>query len=666
MGGRKTNLPAGFASKTNFQILSGVPAGQKLNATTEWNLGIQDLADSIDENYERLVLNWTNDIIADQVLALGQYIDFNDVVYRVTTPYDVSDPKTFTPANFQIVGDASGKIDKASPSAGAFTGVLDLSLKQVKPYSDYDITSGIITFSLGGNEIPYGIDHFRIISDGETAFATEANLDAIFSEQFNLPANRVLPEGTFSIYCWKTFDGATISIPAFSSATPSFPLALANFNIKDANKDRVYFDTNQAPIGTTHAGFTLTTPSKTITGIVFNTGFTTGHYLTISAAYDVGDTLAKIAYDGTDDWTGTGGALAAFTATAIENNIGLTQLDAVTLGSVVPDVGQVTIAVTNPNSGNEDQNQLYYKLNTEPTIWTTGAVMATSGTSVIQTGLTDDLLYNFRMVAEGDDITFSDSPDSNIVNGTAGEVDPADLVIARMANLSGSEETAIRDFVDAEVIAGTWDLIDEFYCFALNSTDWLTGFRSKTCTNQGATQTTGGATFNGSTQYIESNWIPSVDGVQYQLDDALVAAFIYAVDSGGNAYALGCADGNNDHIVFIDAQSSNNFQYDLHGTGTVVDIGDRTSKTLIAIERTSSINQALYEDGILVDSDSGSTSIDLPTVEIYFGARNGDGTADVHFDGIISTVTLGAGATFDHSAHNTNVRQLLTDLGLTP
>ena len=100
---KKTNLPSGFTSKTNYQSLASVPTGQKLNAISEWNLGIQDLADTSDENYERLILNWTNDIIVDQVLALGQYVDYNDVIYRVTTSYDVGDPKTFTSGNFQEI-----------------------------------------------------------------------------------------------------------------------------------------------------------------------------------------------------------------------------------------------------------------------------------------------------------------------------------------------------------------------------------------------------------------------------------------------------------------------------------------------------------------------------------------------------------------------------------
>ena len=100
---KKTNLPAGFASKTNYQSLVSVPTGQKLNAITEWNLGIQDLADTSDDNYERLPLNWTNDVIANQVLATGQRVEYNNVDYRCTTGYDVGAGKTFTVGNFQVI-----------------------------------------------------------------------------------------------------------------------------------------------------------------------------------------------------------------------------------------------------------------------------------------------------------------------------------------------------------------------------------------------------------------------------------------------------------------------------------------------------------------------------------------------------------------------------------
>jgi hypothetical protein len=228
---------------------------------------------------------------------------------------------------------------------------------------------------------------------------------------------------TYTIIFLRTGGISEVYLVDNAGATPGFALALSNFSIEDANKDRVYFDTNQAPIGTTYAGFTLATPSKTITGITFNTGQTTGHYFTVSVAYVVGDTSPTIAYDGTDDWTGTGGALAAFTTTAITNNIGLTQLSALTLGTVTPASGQVTIDFTNPNASNEDQNQFYYKLNTEPTVWTPFAPAAVTGaTQIVITGLTDGLLYNFYGVAEGDDITYSDSDDSNVVNGTPGTV----------------------------------------------------------------------------------------------------------------------------------------------------------------------------------------------------------------------------------------------------
>ena len=98
----------------------------------------------------------------------------------------------------------------------------------------------------------------------------------------------------------------------------------------------------------------------------------------------------------------------------------ITQLTALTLGA--PTIGDslITVPFINPNSTSEDQNQLYYKLNTEPTTWTTGVVAATGAvTFPAQTGLTNDLLYDFKAVAEGS-LLFSNSEDSNEVSATPG------------------------------------------------------------------------------------------------------------------------------------------------------------------------------------------------------------------------------------------------------
>lgn len=95
----------------------------------------------------------------------------------------------------------------------------------------------------------------------------------------------------------------------------------------------------------------------------------------------------------------------------------ITQLTTPTLNTATPGNTEVTLAFTNPNSGNEDDNLIQYKLDTEPTTWTDGVVLATDAVSGIQTGLTNDLLYNFRIIARGSG-SYSNSAPSNELSST--------------------------------------------------------------------------------------------------------------------------------------------------------------------------------------------------------------------------------------------------------
>lgn len=87
-----------FADKTNFVDRSAIPTTQKLSGveTTQ-------IKNAINANYNRLVLNWDNDIIADYQLVAGQYIDFGDVIYRIDTGYNVGDPKTWNAGNATLM-----------------------------------------------------------------------------------------------------------------------------------------------------------------------------------------------------------------------------------------------------------------------------------------------------------------------------------------------------------------------------------------------------------------------------------------------------------------------------------------------------------------------------------------------------------------------------------
>lgn len=147
--------------------------------------------------------NWTS---VDPVLAAGEFGFESD-----TNKLKCGNGSTAWSSLTYI----SGSIPTTSISGGDFTGELSLTDNIVgTEYNSYDIsTEGAITFSLSGNEVDMGIDMLEFVSDGTTAIASQANLDAIFYEQYGIPADRILPSGTHTLYFQNTPYGVVISSP---------------------------------------------------------------------------------------------------------------------------------------------------------------------------------------------------------------------------------------------------------------------------------------------------------------------------------------------------------------------------------------------------------------------------------------------------------------------
>jgi len=126
-----------------------------------------------------------------------------------------------------------------------------------------------------------------------------------------------------------TVDGieqaATTKVDFTTAADVAAP-TLSGWEITNANKNRVYFNSSEIITATTYGGFTIAGvlgTAPTVTGVTINTGQTTGHYFTVSANFVAADYLATIAYSGSGSnlQDASANALASFTATSITNNI---------------------------------------------------------------------------------------------------------------------------------------------------------------------------------------------------------------------------------------------------------------------------------------------------------------------------------------------------------
>ena len=242
-----------------------------------------------------------------------------------------------------------------------------------------------------------------------------------------------------------------------------------------------------------------------------------------------------------------------------------------------------------------------------------------------------------------------------ILKPTAGFSPEAQAVINRMTGLTNDEKNAIATFVDAEVLNGNYALYDEFWCYGLTTAaNALTGWLTKTATNNGATKTVNGFSFDGITDYVDTNFTPSIDAVKFTSSDCLAGAYQYQKIGDG--------------CVFGSFQSAPNrvtqlFNFSINAAAINapigIDSGILADNTLAVLSRP---DNKLYKNGVSANMLS-ATEAALTSIPFYVGCRNSNGSPANFSGGVISTFIIGAGNGFNHLGHNTNINTLLTSLG---
>jgi len=235
--------------------------------------------------------------------------------------------------------------------------------------------------------------------------------------------------------------------------------------------------------------------------------------------------------------------------------------------------------------------------------------------------------------------------------------------------LTGIERSFMIAYVDDEVASGNHTLKDYETIYSLAGVNALVdyiGGKIAIAVNA-PTFDINGANFDGSTNYIRSNFVPSTDGVNYTLDDSQVGVFVFDnVTPADFRYPFGVLDGAGTFLYFTSASglgAGGGVRLPVNsGVVTIESFGLVSDNTLYNIARNSSTTQGIYADAVFTAANVNSGTV--PTIEVYIGARNNEGTAGSNFIGIISSFMIGGDAGFNYTDYNTNLRALLTGLGL--
>lgn len=236
--------------------------------------------------------------------------------------------------------------------------------------------------------------------------------------------------------------------------------------------------------------------------------------------------------------------------------------------------------------------------------------------------------------------------------------------------LVGIERSSMITYVDSEVLDLNHHKKDYEVIYPLTGVNGLIDYKgSKVATAINAPiHDINGYTLNGTTQYIIDNFIPNIDGVNFQQNDGIIGAFIKTsleIPAASAAAIWGTNGGAPDNILRYNNAAINMFSRHNDLTSGSIIIASTVSGDYEMLERHLLSNYNHIRNGG-VPSNKIANSTGLSTLTPYSGARNNLGVADLHLNGTITTKLYTGSVGFNPTTNNTNLRTLLTSLGTLP
>jgi hypothetical protein len=173
---------------------------------------------------------------------------------------------------------------------------------------------------------------------------------------------------------------------------------------------------------------------------------------------------------------------------------------------------------------------------------------------------------------------------------------------------SSSQQILQNNLLSSLKTAGIWAKLDSFCLFATNGSsdfaliDWkrLTQY---TAVNSPTFTSNQGFQSNGTTSFINTNFNPAIDGINYQLDNASRYMWNFTT-SAGSRYFDGNENSNSNHIY-----SNNSNVHKINTTNNLSATVALNTTGLIGINRTSSTNVELFDDTTQFSRTATSTGI---------------------------------------------------------
>ena len=231
-------------------------------------------------------------------------------------------------------------------------------------------------------------------------------------------------------------------------------------------------------------------------------------------------------------------------------------------------------------------------------------------------------------------------------------------VLNRAVALGYTLPTAPQQIIQNNLVlalkaGGIWSKLDVLYIFANNGGTEFARLNWKnpnvnlaTLINPLTFTTNQGFNGNGTLSYIDTNFNPSTNGVNYTLNNASISTYLFSVGAPPIAGSLG-----GDNRLTIGSSASNyrlNTSNGLNSSFAINGIG------LKSFNRTTSTNLTLFNG--LIGENRTATSTALPTTSLILRYTSNYGTS------IISTYSMGASLVSENTAYVNAINTYITSL----
>ena len=232
---------------------------------------------------------------------------------------------------------------------------------------------------------------------------------------------------------------------------------------------------------------------------------------------------------------------------------------------------------------------------------------------------------------------------------------------------SASQQTLQNTLVTDLKTAGVWNKLDSFSVYATDGDanfallDWKR-LTTQTATNSPTFTPNLGYIGDGVSARIQSGFVPSTDGVNYQLNSASMFKYRYQVRTAGQAQAYeGIFKSGITYALIASSPATNADNY-IHTLGGAIFVSQAigTNPAFQLLTRNGNAI-ATYVDGVLEASGS-SVPANIPDVEMWSLAAN-NGSSGIFFSDVgISVEGYGADLSAEQADFNTAIQNYISAL----